>query len=104
MKVVAISAANSNQPDGFARRRERDGHDTPSRALVVTVAPADPGQPPALAGYRDALFVAQLIAVKAQHPQTRERRRAEPGEAVALYQAATAGAPAVTGRHFSSAS
>jgi len=41
-------------------------------------------------GYRSALFLAQLIATKNQHPQTRERRRDEPKVASAAYRAAAA--------------
>jgi hypothetical protein len=41
-------------------------------------------------------FVAHLIATFAQAPQTRARRRAEPGDAVAAY-AASNHAPALTG-------
>jgi hypothetical protein len=43
-----------------------------------------------------ANFVAHLIATSAQAPQTRARRRAEPGDAVAAY-AASHHAPALTG-------
>lgn len=35
--------------------------------------------------YRPANFLAHLIAVKQEHPQTRERRRAEPAEAIRAY-------------------
>jgi hypothetical protein len=35
----------------------------------------------------DCGFVAHLIATKAQAPQTRSRRRAEPGEAISAYVA-----------------
>jgi hypothetical protein len=38
---------------------------------------------------RPAAFLAHLIAVKQSHPQTRERRRAEPAEAVNAYRAAS---------------
>jgi hypothetical protein len=38
-----------------------------------------------------AVFVAQLIATKLDAPQTRARRRAEPGDAQAVYAATTAG-------------
>jgi hypothetical protein len=41
-------------------------------------------------------FVAHLIATSAQVPQTRARRRAEPGDAVAAYAAGNH-APALTG-------
>lgn len=58
-----------------------------SRALVVITAPAakeaKPDQPMA---YRDAPFLAQLIATKDKLPQTRNRRRAEPAEALAAYR------------------
>jgi hypothetical protein len=33
----------------------------------------------------DAGFIAHLIATSAQAPQTRARRRAEPGEAISAY-------------------
>ena len=37
--------------------------------------------------HRQVPFLAQLIANKDQHPQTRERRRAEPAQAIGAYQA-----------------
>jgi hypothetical protein len=37
--------------------------------------------------FRQAAFLAQLLAMRDQHPQTRERRRADPREAVAAYRA-----------------
>lgn len=39
---------------------------------------------------RSATFLAHLIATARQVPQTRERRRAEPGEAIAAYTATLA--------------
>jgi hypothetical protein len=63
----------------------------PGRALVAAapvVETAGCG-----ASHRDALFLAQLIAVKNRHPQSRERRRAEPGEATAAYRATAALVP-----------
>lgn len=71
----------------------RDPHAAPaaprsqSRALVA-FAPEPRSQPTPM--YRDTAFLAQLIANKDQHPQTRERRRAEPGEALAAYRTAAA--------------
>jgi hypothetical protein len=44
------------------------------------------GQP----GYRNVAFLAQLIATKDQHPQTRERRRADPTDVLAAYRATAA--------------
>jgi hypothetical protein len=100
MRIVGPIAANSNHPDSFSGRRERDDHRPPGRALV-TVAAANVPPPRPAPGYRDALFVAQLIAGKAQLPQTRERRRAEPDEAMLVYRAATTAAGPVSGRNFS---
>ena len=56
-----------------------------SRALVALATPAA-AKP--LPRYRQAPFLAQLIATKQQHPQTRERRRAEPAQADSAYRAA----------------
>ena len=64
-----------------------------SRALVV-LSPAPVYYRPQADG-RQAAFLAHLIAVKDQLPQTRERRRAEPGEAIAAYRAVAA----MTSRH-----
>ena len=54
------------------------------RALVVL----EPGEARAKHGatQSSATFLAQLLAVKADLPQTRERRRAEPDEAVHRYE------------------
>jgi hypothetical protein len=57
---------------------------TESRALVA-IAAAVPREPPL--PYRHAPFLAHLIATKEQLPQTRERRRASPQEAIAAYRA-----------------
>jgi hypothetical protein len=57
-----------------------------SRALVALAPPARPSEAPA--PYRQAPFLAHLLAVKDQHAQTRERRRVAPQEAIAAYRAA----------------
>jgi hypothetical protein len=59
-----------------------------SRALVA-LAPAAKTQPTP-SSFRPAPFIAHLLAVKDQHAQTRERRRAEPSEAIAAYRATAA--------------
>jgi hypothetical protein len=46
-----------------------------------------PTAPPPRPRHRQAPFLAQLIATKQQHPQTRERRRAEPAQAISAYRA-----------------
>lgn len=40
--------------------------------------------------FRQAAFLAQLIATKDKHPQTRERRRALPADAIGAYRAVEA--------------
>jgi hypothetical protein len=59
-----------------------------SRALVPLAPTANPRTTPA--PYRQAAFLAHLLAVKGGHAQTRERRRATPAEAVAAYRATAA--------------
>lgn len=64
-----------------------------SRALVALTPTAATHQPSE--SHRQAAFLAHLIATKDQLPQTRERRRAEPAEAIAAYRAMAA----LTGRN-----
>jgi hypothetical protein len=54
--------------------------------LTVIAASAPREVPPSLPR-GDAAFLAHLIATKAHAPQTREKRRAEPAEALAAYRA-----------------
>jgi len=56
----------------------------PGHALVA-LSPAA-ARHDALETYNQAPFLAQLLATKDQHPQARERRRAEPNEALAAYR------------------
>lgn len=56
-----------------------------SRALVPLSPSAD--SRPLCVTRRQAPFLAHLIATARQEPQTRERRRAEPAEAIAAYEA-----------------
>jgi hypothetical protein len=44
----------------------------------------------AAGNFRQAAFLAQLIATKDKHPQTRERRRAHPADAIGAYRAVEA--------------
>jgi hypothetical protein len=89
MRVEATKQATSGHPGATPRDATLApvDADVESRALVVT-APASVQSLAAV--YREAAFLAHLIAVKDQHPQTRERRRAEPGEAIAAYRAGNA--------------
>jgi len=60
-----------------------------SRALV-TLAPKAHDARPHRSIPRAATFLTHLIATARQLPQTRERRRAEPSEVIAAYQATIA--------------
>jgi hypothetical protein len=80
-KVASARTAHSAEP---APAEPAAG----SRALVALTPAAALRTPPE--NYCQAPFIAQLLAVKDQHPQTRERRRAEPHEALAAYRATVA--------------
>jgi hypothetical protein len=57
------------------------------RALVVIPQAEDaPDDTPRI--YRPATFLAHLVATRTQVPQARERRRAEPADAIVVYQTA----------------
>lgn len=61
-----------------------------SRALVA-VAPVPRIEPPRIGSNRAAAgFLAHLIAIDQQAPQTRLRRRADPGQASSTYRAVSA--------------
>jgi hypothetical protein len=59
-----------------------------SRELIALVPVVQSSE--RMSGYRSAPFLAQIIATKDQHPQTRERRRTEPKVASAAYRATAA--------------
>ena len=54
---------------------------------LITLAPAAPAASARQAHDQRADFIAHLIAVRLQAPQTRARRRAEPEDAAAAYGA-----------------
>ena len=85
---MRIGSSSAGRPGGGDRRPAATAPSagTASRALTVISAPAPREPAPRTRG--DAAFLAHLIATKAQAPQTREKRRAEPAEALAAYRAA----------------
>lgn len=100
MRIVGVGGAAISAP----RRRmpgELGKPDTPQtegRALIA-IEQAAPGEgTPRVTRYPAAGFLAQLIATRAQAPQTRLRRRAEPEEAIAVYRSMTK--PVVSRRTF----
>ncbi len=91
MRVEPTKQATFQQPTGGFFQRETSGHsadDKPQGRALVLMAPT-PAPEPAVRASR-AVFLAHLIATKEQAPQTRERRRAEPQEAIAAYRAMAA--------------
>jgi hypothetical protein len=88
---------------GAVDRATRDATSSPrrqprtetSRALIP-LAPIGPSDTP-LRTRPQAGFLAHLIATKEKLPQTRERRRAEPQDVIAVYAAAVAGPDAPSG-------
>ncbi len=85
---VNTSAFRHHESAGHRTEPGGEAHASESRALITLAPNTDhsDGQP----GYRNVAFLAQLIATKDQHPQTRERRRADPTDALAAYRAAAA--------------
>jgi hypothetical protein len=68
----------------------RTSASAPGRALVPT-APVAASNGIGTVGCSRGTFLAQLIATTLKLPQTRTRRRAEPGDASAIYTAAAIG-------------
>ncbi|HEY7229583.1 MAG TPA: hypothetical protein VH558_04355 [Pseudolabrys sp.] len=90
MRVSEINLSRPRQAQPDAGQPQDDGEHmaTPGRALVaVSPLSVQLGQS---TSHAYAPFLAQLVATKDQHPQTRERRRAEPNDALAAYRAAAA--------------
>ena len=88
MRLGEINASTFRQSDAAERPTEPDAAASESRALVALAPSADPSE--SQPGYRNVAFLAHLIATKDQHPQTRERRRADPTDALAAYRATAA--------------
>jgi len=92
--IRATSAIRFDTPSS------RDSADEPSppaetidahRALIPLTASVGTSAGPSTGPRPSADFLAHLIATADQLPQTRERRRAEPQDAIAAYTATIAG-------------
>jgi hypothetical protein len=81
MRLAEIKKVATRQAGPTPRGTEQAAD---SRALVVLTPAAAQGKAPET--HRQAPFLAQLLAIKDQHPQTREHRRAEPDEVLAAYR------------------
>jgi hypothetical protein len=92
MRIVGVGGSINAAPD--LRRGSSEAHDgqapeTESRALIAVEATAPSERAPRVTRHPSSSFLAQLIATRMQAPQTRARRRAEPGEASAVYRSMT---------------
>ena len=99
--------ASSGMPFAISRvklkKRPVPGQEIPVNNALVSVRPINrdtdsrDADRPHQASRPDCGFIAHLIATKTQAPQTRTRRRAEPGEAISAY-AGPGQWPSPTGR------
>jgi hypothetical protein len=84
MRISEINSSSSRLTDsGKSPGNPELVKDVAGRALTV-IEPQKVAPP--VSNFRQAAFLAQLIATKDQHPQTRERRRAEPAVAIDAYR------------------
>jgi hypothetical protein len=84
---VRYSAAHNRAPAG----EQPADPETASRALIPLQAIVGARKWPDASQRPCAGFLAHLIATAGQLPQTREKRRAEPEDAVAAYQSTARG-------------
>jgi len=112
---MTIAGTTSRQTSAQTRAQTRaqtgtqaQGRETRQGRALVAITPAKPAarpeydQPPALARpvAAAAPFLAHLVAMRDQAPQTRARRRVEPAEATRIYRTQTMTTP-VNGRQMS---
>ena len=90
MHVGKIRKVVPRQADPAPREAEPAAAEqaAPSRAMVALTPAAGLRSSPEVR--QQAPFLAQLLATKDQHPQTRERRRATPEDVIAAYRATAA--------------
>jgi hypothetical protein len=90
MRVDGISTVPARNHGGERHESDRESSSTVSGSqALVPVAPAAPSREPRTRNAH-AAFLAHLIAVNDQLPQTRERRRADPHVAIDAYRATAA--------------
>ena len=90
MHIGEVNGSQFRRPHPAMSAPENDSEPTGSESRALVALDPLQGRSGNTAGYRYAPFVAQLVATKDQHPQTRERRRADPSDALAAYRATAA--------------
>jgi len=91
-RVLVPTTPSRDRPDP-ASEQELVGRTSAlaSGRVLVPTTPSRASEAYSISHRPPAAFLAQLIATALQAPQTRARRRAEPGDASAVYATATAG-------------
>ena len=92
MRIVGVGGSIDAAPrarHGSSEAHDAEAPETQSRALIAVEAAAAGERAPRVTRHPAAGFLAQLIATRMQAPQTRARRRIEPGEANAIYRSMT---------------
>ena len=92
MRIVGAGGSINAAPEtrrGSSKAHDAEAPETQSRALIAVEAAAAGERAPRVTRHPAAGFLAQLIATRMQAPQTRARRRIEPGEANAIYRSMT---------------
>lgn len=90
MRIVGTSSPVSTLTRQFAgEAHEATSPDAQGTDLIAIEPPRRSERSPLSARHPSAPFVAHLLATRMQAPQTRERRRAEPEEAIAVYRSMT---------------
>jgi hypothetical protein len=90
MRIGGIGTAAVGSTERPRSARQHEPHETApveARAVIAVAPPARSERIIAHTRYPAAPFLAHLIATRMHAPQTRERRRAEPQDAVAAYGA-----------------
>src|SRR4051794_18249442 len=90
MRIVGASSSVSTLPRQAAREATDGAPVQAESTALITIEPARTSEnAPRLTRHPSAQFVAHLLATRMQAPQTRERRRAAPQEAIAVYRSMT---------------
>jgi hypothetical protein len=90
MLIGEINGSQLRRPHPEMKAPENDSEPTGSESRALVALDPLQGRSENTASHRYAPFVAHLVATKDQHPQTRERRRADPNDALAAYRATAA--------------
>jgi hypothetical protein len=99
---IRRAAASSGASARARPHSDFESATVPSERALTIVEPSPRIVPPTIASNRSsAQFLAHLIAIDQQVPQTRTRRRAEPAQALAAYRttlslAAPSGSPVLS--------